>query len=188
MRGFTPWPDAYTQFRSQTCHLRGAPVSNEQADAEPGTIVSGGGKLRVACGQGSLLELNTVKLEGRKQISAAEFANGARLQAGERFGQTLICAASPAQAYSPFAPPQVNRQAVPEPNPDEEREFVRQQMTEVPIFSSAVDDTAVWQLPVGGATGLPAGRWLPRTNQKTMQYAPTCPQRPRDARPIRSWR
>ncbi len=87
MRGFTPWPDAYTQFRSQMCHLRGKPVSNEQADVEPGTIVSGNGKLRVACGQGTLLELSTVKLEGRKQVSAAEFANGARLQSGERFGK-----------------------------------------------------------------------------------------------------
>lgn len=87
MRGFTPWPDAYTQFRSQLCHLHGKPVSNEQAEVEPGTIVSGGGKLRVACGQGTLLELSTVKLEGRKQVSAAEFANGARLQSGERFGK-----------------------------------------------------------------------------------------------------
>lgn len=87
MRGFLPWPDAFTQFRGQTCHLRGAPVSNEKTEAEPGTILGGGGRLRVACGQGSLLELNTVKLEGRKQVSAAEFANGARLQPGERFGK-----------------------------------------------------------------------------------------------------
>ena len=87
MRGFTPWPDAYTQFRNQMCHLRGKPVPGEVADIEPGTIVSGNGKLRVACGQGTLLELSTVKLEGRKQVSAAEFANGARLQSGERFGK-----------------------------------------------------------------------------------------------------
>ncbi len=87
MRGFTPWPDAYTQFRSQTCHLRGVPVSAEISHAAPGTILVGGGKLRVACGGGSLLELGTVKLEGRKQVSAAEFANGARLQPGERFGK-----------------------------------------------------------------------------------------------------
>jgi methionyl-tRNA formyltransferase len=87
MRGFTPWPDAYTQFRTQTCHLRGVPVPSEAALAEPGTIVGGAGKLRVACGQGSLLELHTVKLAGRKQVTAAEFANGARLQAGERFGK-----------------------------------------------------------------------------------------------------
>jgi methionyl-tRNA formyltransferase len=87
MRGFKPWPDAHTQFRSQTCHLSGVPVSNEQSDDEPGTILSGGGKVRVVCGQSSLLELINVKLEGRKQVSAAEFANGARLQARERFGK-----------------------------------------------------------------------------------------------------
>jgi hypothetical protein len=29
-----------------------------------------------------------VKLPGRKQISASEFANGARLKTGERFGYT----------------------------------------------------------------------------------------------------
>jgi methionyl-tRNA formyltransferase len=87
MRGFTPWPDAYSRFRSQTCHLRGVPVSKEQSDEEPGTILSSTGKLRVVCGQSSLLEVHTVKLEGRKEVSAAEFANGARLQAGERFGQ-----------------------------------------------------------------------------------------------------
>jgi methionyl-tRNA formyltransferase len=88
MRGFTPWPDSYSRFRSQTCHLHGVPVSNEECDAVAGTILNLGGKLRVVCGRSSLLELNTVKLEGRKQVSAAEFANGARLQAGERFGQT----------------------------------------------------------------------------------------------------
>jgi methionyl-tRNA formyltransferase len=87
MRGFTPWPDAYTQFRSKTCHLRGIPLPNEKADAQPGTILSDSGIWRVACGQGSLLELSTVKLEGRKLVTASEFANGARLQAGECFGK-----------------------------------------------------------------------------------------------------
>jgi hypothetical protein len=33
------------------------------------------------------LELSFVKLEGRKQVSAAEFANGAHLEAGEHLGK-----------------------------------------------------------------------------------------------------
>jgi len=87
MRGFAPWPGAYTEFRGQTCHLWGKPVSNEVSDAAPRTLLSAGsGAVRVACGQGSVLELSSVKLEGRKQVSAAEFANGARLQVGEAFG------------------------------------------------------------------------------------------------------
>lgn len=87
MRGFAPWPGAYTVFRGQTCHLWGVPVSNETTDETPGALLSHRGVVHVACGGDTLLELRHVKLEGRKQISAAEFANGARLQAGERLGK-----------------------------------------------------------------------------------------------------
>jgi methionyl-tRNA formyltransferase len=87
MRGFAPWPGAYTEFRGQMCHLWGKPVSNERVEAATGTILAGRGTVRVACGGGSLLELGHVKLEGRKEVTATEFANGARLQAGERFGK-----------------------------------------------------------------------------------------------------
>jgi methionyl-tRNA formyltransferase len=92
MRGFTPWPGTFTTFRKQTCHIWGAPVSNEKTDAQPGTLLQGGSgdgaKLRVACGEATVLRLFTVKLEGRKKVSATEFAHGARLVVGERLGNT----------------------------------------------------------------------------------------------------
>jgi methionyl-tRNA formyltransferase len=87
MRGFAPWPGAYTEFRGQTCHLWGEPVSNVKSEAATGTIVASRSTLRVVCGAGSLMELGYVKLEGRKQVTAMEFANGARLQVAERFGK-----------------------------------------------------------------------------------------------------
>ena len=87
MRGFAPWPGAYTDFRGQICHLWGKPVSKEKEPAAPGTLLAPSGGLRVVCGQGSVLELTAVKLEGRRQVSAVEFARGARLQAGERLGK-----------------------------------------------------------------------------------------------------
>jgi methionyl-tRNA formyltransferase len=87
MRGFAPWPGAYTEFRGQSCHVRGKPVSKGKAGGAPGTLVVSGESLQVICGQGSLLELTSVKLEGRKQVTAGEFARGARLQAGERLGK-----------------------------------------------------------------------------------------------------
>ena len=86
-RGFAPWPGAYTDFRGQICHLWGTPVSKEREQAAPGTLLASSDGLRVVCGQGSVLELTSVKLEGRKQVSAVEFARGARLQAGERLGK-----------------------------------------------------------------------------------------------------
>jgi methionyl-tRNA formyltransferase len=53
-----------------------------------GTLLAQHGKVLVACGAATVMELTHVKQEGRKQITAAEFANGARLQVGERFGKS----------------------------------------------------------------------------------------------------
>lgn len=99
MRGFAPWPGAYTAFRGQTCHLWAEPAPNETAlPAEisaspsfatlrsvPGTLFGGKRDWFVSCGQATALRLQSVKLEGRKQVSALEFANGARLKSAERF-------------------------------------------------------------------------------------------------------
>jgi methionyl-tRNA formyltransferase len=89
MRGFVPWPGAYTEFRGQTCHLWGHPgnAQSQPAAEWTGNLVLERGKLLVTCGAATLMELTHVKLEGRKQISALEFANGARLQPDERFGK-----------------------------------------------------------------------------------------------------
>src|SRR5258708_4411477 len=87
MRGFAPWPGAYTTFRGQTCHLWGRPEKIEDAkgSAAPGEIVSSAKEVSVVCGEGTHLRLEFVQLEGRKRITAREFANGARLEPGEHF-------------------------------------------------------------------------------------------------------
>jgi methionyl-tRNA formyltransferase len=88
IRGFAPWPGAYTTFRGQTCHVWGEPVSKELSDAPPGTLLLEKDGLHVVCGATTVLRFVSVKLEGRKLVSAPEFANGARLKKGERFGDT----------------------------------------------------------------------------------------------------
>ena len=91
IRGFAPWPGAYTTFRGQTCHIWGEPASKETGAPKPslaaGTLIADRQSILVTCGGATRLRLSSVKLEGRKQISAAEFVHGARLQAGECFGQ-----------------------------------------------------------------------------------------------------
>jgi methionyl-tRNA formyltransferase len=101
IRGFAPWPGAYTHFRGQLCHVWGEPVerdsdgdatpsrshSESEASGTAGTLVVERNAVFVECGGATQLHLQAVKLEGRKQISAAEFLHGARLQPGERFGQ-----------------------------------------------------------------------------------------------------
>jgi methionyl-tRNA formyltransferase len=87
MRGFAPWPGAYSTFRGQTCHLWGRPEKIEAAERSgvTGEIVSSAKDVFVVCGEGTHLRLEFVQIEGRKRISAREFANGARLERGDRF-------------------------------------------------------------------------------------------------------
>jgi len=87
MRGFTPWPGSYSTFRGQTCHLWGRPAaaSEEWTRNAPGEIVSTATDLFVICGERTCLRLEAIQIEGRKKITAREFANGARLAPGDRF-------------------------------------------------------------------------------------------------------
>jgi methionyl-tRNA formyltransferase len=91
MRGFAPWPGAYTDFRGQTCKLWGEPVTPpnnlpaSKDNSPPGTLLTAADELYVCCGSQSLLRVLFVQLEGRKRISAAEFRSGFRLTTHESF-------------------------------------------------------------------------------------------------------
>ena len=75
-------------FRSKrSCQVTGAPVEGRRHDLHPGDLVWDKKNLRVACGGGSLFGLEYVKVEGRKELTAQEFGNGARIAPGERFGE-----------------------------------------------------------------------------------------------------
>ncbi len=86
MRGFAPWPGAYTTFRGQICHIWGRPVAAEATPEALGAIRSDENGLRVACGNSSWLALEFVQLEGRKRISGREFRSGFHPRDGEAFG------------------------------------------------------------------------------------------------------
>lgn len=86
IRGFEPWPAAFTLFRGKHCRVWGRPGAQGQVSVPPGTLALGGDELTVTCGSGTTLRLEFLQLEGRKRVTALEFANGARLTHGERFG------------------------------------------------------------------------------------------------------
>jgi methionyl-tRNA formyltransferase len=88
VRGLRPWPGAYSTFRGRNLHVWSAAVAETlPGPLEPGTLLGGAGKLFVACGGGTRLELKEVQLEGRKRLSARDFLNGVHLQPGERLGE-----------------------------------------------------------------------------------------------------
>jgi methionyl-tRNA formyltransferase len=91
VRGLQPWPGAYTTFRGQTLNVwksgAGLPAYAQalrEHSIQPGSIRSVKPML-VACGDG-VLELQELQIEGRKRLSAADFANGQRLSENEILG------------------------------------------------------------------------------------------------------
>jgi methionyl-tRNA formyltransferase len=86
MRGFTPWPGAYTAFRGQTLRIYAASPLVAQAGGEPGTLETEKRKLRVLCGHSSALELKEIQLEGKKRMGVDAFLNGYKIEPGERLG------------------------------------------------------------------------------------------------------
>lgn len=87
VRGFQPWPGAYTVFRGQVLHLwkTKAPSPLPAGVPRHGCVASTR-PLRIACGD-TTLEILEVQLEGRKRVSAADFANGQRLAENETLGE-----------------------------------------------------------------------------------------------------
>ena len=82
VRGLQPWPGAYTTFRGQTLNVWKTRVAG--ASGSPGSVIATK-PFMVACDEGSV-ELIEVQAQGRKRMSAADFANGQRLSENEILG------------------------------------------------------------------------------------------------------
>lgn len=88
VRGFQPWPHAYTQFRTQRLIIWAAtPEWIEQLRFTPGQVIEAGRhRLIVACGDGTALRLIEVQLQDSRRMSAQDFLNGAHLKVGDLLG------------------------------------------------------------------------------------------------------
>ena len=84
LRGFQPWPGAYTSFRGKSLQVWDAkPLQRGMKEAE--LMVEAGG-LIVGCGKATALELLAVQPEGKKRMAARDFVHGYRPQSGENLG------------------------------------------------------------------------------------------------------
>ena len=98
VRGFQPWPNAYTTHEARRLVIWRAEAlgvedaATQTAGGQEGRgrvgeiIVARGDELLVRCGGGTALRLVEVQPEGKRRLSARDFLNGARLRAGEHFG------------------------------------------------------------------------------------------------------
>ncbi len=88
VRGFQPWPTAYTQHDARRLIVwRAAVVESDERRAVAGEVVEAqGDNFVVACGGPSALRLVEVQPEGKRRMSARDFLNGTHARAGEKLG------------------------------------------------------------------------------------------------------
>jgi methionyl-tRNA formyltransferase len=95
MRGFKPWPGTFSSFREKACQLWGKPAAEADSagsgralsGAAPGSLFAVGHRLFAACGGATVLEIESIRIEGKKRMAIRDFLNGAHLKSGERFGE-----------------------------------------------------------------------------------------------------
>jgi methionyl-tRNA formyltransferase len=93
LRGFQPWPAAYTIFRGKNLHLweaqpasLGAGIPDRTGGRTPGTMILVHDSLLIACGEDTWLQPITVQLEGKKRMHVRDFIHGYRPKQEERLG------------------------------------------------------------------------------------------------------
>jgi len=93
LRGFQPWPGAFTTFKGKTLQVHRAQPLQDAVKLTPRQIVVEGTRLFVGCGKDedkdtdTALELLEVQLEGKRRMSAQEFINGYRPKPGDHLGE-----------------------------------------------------------------------------------------------------
>ena len=84
MRGFQPWPGAYSKFRGKNLQVWKAAFSNRALSSSELKVE--GDHLFLGCGHDSTIELLELQLEGKKRTTASDFIRGYRPEAGEKLG------------------------------------------------------------------------------------------------------
>jgi methionyl-tRNA formyltransferase len=102
LRGFQPWPGAFTSFRGKSLNVWQAQVVEPHAAA--GELLVENNRLIVGCAQSTSLELLEVQPEGKKRMSAKAFVQGYRPRTGEKLGD-LGSAGVPPAVPAASAPP-----------------------------------------------------------------------------------
>jgi len=84
LRGFQPWPGAFTTFRGKMLNITAAKPCGEKIGA--GQLLTRASQLFVGCGSNTALELFELQPEGKKRMAARDFIHGYHPQAGEMLG------------------------------------------------------------------------------------------------------
>ena len=80
-RAYVVWPETYTTYKNQIFKIKKCRVSGEKTSSLTGTVLAGG---RIACGEGTILELIEVQPAGKNPMTITAFLNGNKDFIGSR--------------------------------------------------------------------------------------------------------
>ena len=86
LRGFQPWPGAYTTFRGQPMNIVRAQIADDSS-LKPGQLLINKRRLLVGAGEQTSLELLEVQLAGKKRMASEAFLNGYQPRTDEYLGE-----------------------------------------------------------------------------------------------------
>jgi methionyl-tRNA formyltransferase len=86
LRGFQPWPGAFTTFRGKTMQIHEAVSAHEAGSGKPAHFAIESGRLLLGFANGTALEVRELQMQGKKRMSAADFINGYRPGSDEPLG------------------------------------------------------------------------------------------------------
>jgi methionyl-tRNA formyltransferase len=97
LRGFQPWPGAFTMFKGKALQVHRAQPWPHAVTLTRGEVTVEGKRLLVGCGEGNhkekgkdtdtALELIEIQLEGKRRMTAQEFINGYQPKSGDHLGE-----------------------------------------------------------------------------------------------------
>ena len=83
VRGLYPWPSAVAVLDGIRCKILRTSLLEEKTDQQPGSVLQADKRgLRIACGDGRVLEVLELQPDGKKAMAAAAFLLGHPIQTG----------------------------------------------------------------------------------------------------------
>lgn len=91
VRGFQPFPTAYTFYQEKKLTLWKAQAADAGVQASAGEILEAESEgISVACGNRTILRIEELQMEGKRRMSTRDFLNGSNLNPGDILSLSLI--------------------------------------------------------------------------------------------------
>jgi methionyl-tRNA formyltransferase len=83
-RGFQPWPGAWTTVRGKKLTLHRLAIASSDSALEAGVFRVAGDRLFFSAGDGGVLEVLELQMEGKRRMPAADLLRGHGIVDGDR--------------------------------------------------------------------------------------------------------